>query len=410
MNEFVYVGFFSLFSCLSKKKTIIEMLCFFFPLSPLVPSVTYIWLIVLAILIVKSNFKINKLSAIVILFFSALEIVAHYSYGISDFNRMGGYLLCMAIVFYLIYDDNQFANYDKCLNLYSWGTFALCALYIENAIVHSPSGWMEMMANGSLRIGGVVHSAFIGMTIDLNANSLAYFALTGTMTSLVILQNYTGFTKHYRIMFVLQMIFVTITGALTISRTWILVFIVCILLLILSKGKTRSSLLKSLLITIVVILSAVVVFTHDSGFIASAFIKRFTNADLKTGSGRIEIFEQYMALFWENDRYIWLGTGVTDYREVVNMWQSMHMGLQQILICLGIPGAIIFLISIINPTLFALKEKLSLLYWIPFVAIVLFTQTIQFLNPWLIMLPYVICVYALRYGHTKTKEMNSIKC
>lgn len=407
LNEFVYVVFFSVLFSLSRKENIIEMLCFFFPLSPLISSVTYIWLIVLAIMVVKSGLIIKKSRSLIILFFVVLELVAHYLYGISDTNRMGGYLLCMAVMIYLIYEDDPCIDYENCLILYSWGAFSLCAFYLENAMAHSPSGWMAMMAAGSLRIGGVVHSAFEGMTIDINANTLAYLALTGTVTSIVLFRNKAILNDLHRILFIFQMIFVTVIGALTVSRSWLLVIAICAILLYMSQKKTKNTMLKYLLIILLIILSGAVIFSQGNNFIVNAFVKRFTNGEMKTGAGRTEIFEQYMTLFWADDRFIWLGTGVTDYREVINMWQSMHMGLQQILICLGVPGAIVFLISVIKPVAFAIKERLSLLYWIPFVAIVLFTQTIQFLNPWLIMLPYVIGVYTLKYGYALQRNNDS---
>ena len=105
VNEFIYVAVFVTIFALSKKENIIEMLCFFFPLSFHVSSVTYIWLAVLFILIVKDRFRFQVRRTAIIAFFSLLELLAHYLYEISDVNRMGGYLLCMALMFYLIYEE-----------------------------------------------------------------------------------------------------------------------------------------------------------------------------------------------------------------------------------------------------------------------------------------------------------------
>lgn len=398
VNEFFYVAVFSIIFALSKKENIIEMLCFFFPLSFHVSSVTYIWLIVLFILIVKDRFKLQVRRTIIIAFFSLLELVAHYLYGISDVNRMGGYLLCMALMFYLIYEEKATINYEKCLILYSYGVFALCAIYLENAISHAPSGWMSMLSTGNLRIGGTINSAITDMDIDLNANTLAYCSLTGTVISIVLLQVKTFDKRIKKILFIVQLVFVTAVGALTVSRSWLLVIVISLSFYCLVQKNTTKNFLKYMAIILVASLSIVLLFLQGDNMFINAFVSRLGNSDLRNAAGRVEIFNAYMDLFFSSNKYMIFGTGVTDYIKVTNMWQSIHMGFQQILICLGIPGGIIFLYFLIKPTFFAIKRKVPLEYWIVIISILLFTQTIQFLNPWLIMLPYVIGIYCLRYG------------
>lgn len=398
VNEFIYVAVFVTIFALSKKENIIEMLCFFFPLSFHVSSVTYIWLAVLFILIVKDRFRFQVRRTAIIAFFSLLELLAHYLYEISDVNRMGGYLLCMALMFYLIYEEKATIDYEKCLILYAYGVFALCAIYLENAISHAPSGWMSMLSTGTLRIGGAVNSAITDMDIDLNANTLAYCSLTGTVTSIVLLQTKIFDKRIKKIIFIVQLIFVTAVGALTVSRSWLLVFAISLVFYCIVQKNTPKNFLKYTTIILIITLSIVLLFLQGDNMFINAFISRFANSDLRSAAGRVEIFNAYMKLFFLSNKYMIFGTGVTDYIKVTDMWQSIHMGFQQILICLGIPGGIIFLYVLFKPTFFAIKRKVLLKYWIVIISILLFTQTIQFLNPWLIMLPYVIGVYCLRYG------------
>lgn len=405
-NRFVYVGLYTLLFVLSRKEEIVEMLCFFFPLTFIIPVVPYIFLIAFLILVVKNKFIIQLRSAFIITFFFILELTAHYLYGISDTNRMGGYLLAMGIMFYLIYEDEMLLDYKRCLVLYSYGVLVLCVLYLEDAIIQAPLNWMTMLASGTLRFGGSVNSVFDDMVIELNANSLAYSALTGTTTSIVVLQEFSKFSFMKRIYFIVQTIFVTLVGALTVSRSWLLVMLVILLLLFLSKSNNLNSIIKRIVFALLFFIVIALVLMQGNNVIINAFLNRFTTNDIQTAGGRTDILFDYMNYFFEKTTFVWLGTGVTDYIDVIGMWQSLHMGMQQILICLGIPGAIIFVISVIKPIMFAVHSNVSLVYWLPIISVFLFTQTIQFLNPWPLMLPYVIGVFSLRYGAINKEQLN----
>lgn len=56
------------------------------------------------------------------------------------------------------------------------------------------------------------------------------------------------------------------------------------------------------------------------------------------------------------------------------------------------------------PILKMRKDKIPLLYWLPFISCVIFLQSIQFLNPCMFIPTYVVCVYALRLGRDAKKN------
>ena len=133
LPDFLYVIVIALFFAFSDFESIIYKLCYMFPLSFLFESIAYIWLITLAMLMVKAawksdssrkTFKIQPGRSILILFFILLEFNAHRLYGISDTNRMGGYMLTVALLLYLLYDKRAQLNYLYSIKLYIYGTFA----------------------------------------------------------------------------------------------------------------------------------------------------------------------------------------------------------------------------------------------------------------------------------------------
>ena len=407
LPDFLYVIVIALFFAFSDFESIIYKLCYMFPLSFLFESIAYIWLITLAMLMVKAawksdssrkTFKIQPGRSILILFFILLEFNAHRLYGISDTNRMGGYMLTVALLLYLLYDKRAQLDYLYSIKLYIYGTFALCALFIINAMINAPSNWVALLASGMLRFGGTVNSKFGAMTVNLNANTLAYFSIVGVASSLSIMDSFNNMRVGERIIYIAQFALVSVIGMLTVSRSWVLAMAIILLLFFFSQMKTPRKAITVLVATVVIGLFVFMVFSQGSSSILNAFVARFTNGEVKTLAGRTDIYSDYMKAFNSNGRFMLFGTGVTDYVDVTGMWQSLHNGLQQILICLGIPGAIVFLIALLRPILTKENRQSDLVHWLPFVAVVTFTQTIQFLNPNLLMLPFVIGLYGIRNG------------
>ena len=89
---------------------------------------------------------------------------------------------------------------------------------------------------------------------------------------------------------------------------------------------------------------------------------------------------------------------MVEYRTILNVFNSIHNATQQIIVCLGIPGSVLYLIALLLPVFKVIRHKVELVYWIPFLGIVVFLQSIQFLNPSMFMLTYVPAIYCLRYG------------
>ena len=119
---------------------------------------------------------------------------------------------------------------------------------------------------------------------------------------------------------------------------------------------------------------------------------------MSTAGGRSVLFARYMDAFLANPRLYFTGTGVTSYKEITGIYNSMHNATEQILVCYGIFGSILFFIGLLTPIVRCLRKNKDL--WkmkiLPFFAVVLFIQTIQFVNPDMLMMPYVIAVYCLR--------------
>ena len=118
---------------------------------------------------------------------------------------------------------------------------------------------------------------------------------------------------------------------------------------------------------------------------------------MESGGNRTNIFRKYMEVFFVNSRFVFLGAGVTQTNAVTGMGASMHNGLQQILVCCGSLGFLLYMYALGTPVVKTCsKRKIPLVYWLPLLSVIAFTQTIQFLNPMMLMLPYAIGIYSLK--------------
>ena len=115
----------------------------------------------------------------------------------------------------------------------------------------------------------------------------------------------------------------------------------------------------------------------------------------------------YMEAFLSNPRYIIFGTGVTQYKAMTGLWGSVHNGTQQILVCCGLLGFVVYMVGLLKPVVDIRRtRKRKMAYWLPWVGCVLYVQTTQFLNPMMLMLPYIIGVYALKSEEVKYEAIH----
>ena len=106
-----------------------------------------------------------------------------------------------------------------------------------------------------------------------------------------------------------------------------------------------------------------------------------------------------MQAFAGNFRYWLIGTGTIEYQRTLAISNSMHNATQQVLICYGIPGCVIFLYLMLAPVLRLGKKRM--LYWLPFIGAIVFVQSIQFILPCTLMLQYIPAFFALKLGADK---------
>lgn len=391
INKFIYFGFTVALMAIASYQTMVYMICFMLPLVCGLPG-TYIMPCALVLLIMKKG-KVKAIQFVGIFGILLLELIAALWYPSLKFADLINYVSFAAMMVFLVQDD-AVVDYRQCVKLYLLGTLVLCGVIMWVTFADAPKNWMRLFAEGQFRIGEGREES-VGIKLSLNANSLAYYSLVGIFCSFLLMENTTAGRKLWCFAGVLLF---TSVGFLTLSRSWVLIFGVCLLLYILSKMRSPKHLLVALL-TIGAMIALAVYISGKNPELLAGFETRFNDDTVESGGSRTYIFQKYMDVYFSNFRFVLLGTGVTQGNVVAGMAGSMHNGTQQILVCCGLVGFVLYMIVLLSATLkVGPGKRISLVYWLPLISVVVFTQTIQFLNPTMLMLPYIIGVYALKMG------------
>ena len=374
--------------------TLVEMVFFLIPLFSGLPG-TYIRIGLFIFLIWKRR-GIDFKAFFSISIFSAMELVASLGYLNIDFIDIGSYLCTLAIFLFLIY-DNKKVDYEKCLILYILGVLFCCLILIIGTLMTYQGSWIELLKLGKIRLGDHNTTSGDSMKLVLNANETAYYCITAVSASL-FLSVKTNRILYKRISIVCCLI-LAICGLLSLSRTYFLLLLLIVMFFALSMLHDRKKRINIIIGIAATILLGMILYANNEAFhgLVEAIFSRFDDSDVATGGGRSHIFELYMEKFTSEIRFVLFGTGVTQYSEVLNLHASIHNMLQQILVCYGLFGFVLYLSILIYPVKRAYKcGAIDLLTLIPFFGVLIFAQSIQFINPYVLMLHYLVCVYAFR--------------
>ncbi len=403
MSKYVCLAYVLTFFVLAQYQTLVYMVCYTIPLVCGLPG-TYIMLGALVLLIIKCK-KVNLWQIGLFAVVTSMELFASAWYPKSDIVAIIQYISYAGLVFFLIHDRTDI-DFTLCLCMYLYGVAVLCGIIITTGIMAAPTNWMKQFAKGYFRFGQTQYDKNEGMQTALNANNLANYSASATFTGLLLMEKSKGFR---RIIVILMTLLAVAGGFLTISRSWLLVLAICLFLYILGKVRNPKRFIATLLIFSVVFLIGF--FAIGGTELIEGFVARMTDDDMSTGNGRTRLFTKYMDIFFRNVRFMIVGTGVTQYRAMTGNITSMHNGTQQILVCCGMIGFTVYMFGLIRPILVTRRErKIPMSYWLPLISTALYVQTTQFLNPTMLMLPYIVGIFAIKAAkNTTVKQESSVR-
>lgn len=378
---------------------LISFMFFLFPFTCGIPG--YIMLAAFILLIIK-NKSISRAQFVPVLLIFILEIINQFNVICENYTAFFSFMSFSAIFFFFLnkrYDT--FHLLEQSLIYYVIGCCFVFSVIYYNMIVQASVSdlFMGLMRNGAL---GALDNDFDFRKghLVMNANTIAYFALSCICVSSSLIKY-----SNKKITLSLLFIFSLLCGFLTFSRT----FLVCILMvvpyLIFVLKNSFKSVSGIILITLLIVL--IVVSLNNITLITTGFETRLNEENIETAGGRTILFSLYNDLWSNSEKYILFGCGVIDYGKILEIKGSMHSGIQQIYVCLGVIGLLLFIQQIGH----FLRKYLNRDNWwlvIPFIITLIFDQSVQFLNPYPLMLPILVSLLVchLKNNRIEGKEQS----
>ena len=355
------------------------------------------WIPLVLILMLKAR-KFNALQFVFAIVILLIEIIhlATYSFDV-DLIKYVLYAVDIIVFFFMLFDDTtDEGSLKNNIKYYINGVVAAALIVIAHSI--SGFGFNEVFLE-SMRIGSDFNQDEInaGMQTTFNSNQLAYFSITAFTLALFVKKIY----KH-NLVKVLMMLVLVLAGVLTASRTWIIVMaLVLALFFLFNNVKGR---LVFVLVAVALLLLAGRYITYSEAF-EERFATRFKESSFETAGHRTEIFADYNRWLAAHPERIIYGTGAIYYGKVCQIQYSMHNGTQQILVCYGVIGLLLFAIcAYAFYRRFSKKSKIKFSNYIPFLICFIFLQSGQFLSPPIMMLPCIASVLPLKLYYDDVEQ------
>ena len=366
---------------------IVCAICFLIPLHSGITGLYIYGYAVLMILLKSKKFKLKVFIPLLVIV--VYEMIMMVFAGVSQINYIIVYALTVFLLLYMMNTDEVDAKAASIS--YVAGAVALLVCIFTTAIQNYS---LEMVLAGVVRIGDYEGIEDIGQVavVTENANAMAYYALVAIFIAFHVMKSMKTLGK---IVMAASMLLLTVISLFTVSRTFIIVLLVLFLLVCLSGFNFKQKL--KFLFVLAIVLGIVIPYLQEQTQIFDAFLMRFEEDNIASGSGRTKIFSIYMKYLWNNPVRLMFGTGAVFYQKVCNLGYSMHNGTQQILVSYGVLGFLPMLGILISPIrAFLKKNKFKLTKFLPIFAVAMFAQSIQFLNPNNLMLPYAIAILCMK--------------
>lgn len=372
------------------KKDMYNYAYFLLPFAVGIPGYTYLFL---SLVVFLRQGKNNIMQILPFCVLALLEILHVFNYTFPyEIEGVASFLSFVFLFFLLIFSDDTAIDRKICLLFFCLSTvFALAVVYIRILIDNDFSSLIAGELRSGAGMGNYQEEQLLNHLM-MNANCIAYFSLALLSITLVFYSK-----RYFNKILLLFLIFTSIiSGILSFSRTWLLVAGAILLLFILGNSKNKKTILTLSIFFIVFYIIGVETGILDDATQVYKF--RMDNDNVESAGGRVPLFVAYNKIVLNNLSYTLFGVGATYYYRVCNLWNSIHNGTQQIFVAFGITGILTYLfasISFVKKYIhYNVKDNFVLI--IPFVACLIFVQTIQFLNPYPLMLPFVASACVLR--------------
>lgn len=382
----------------------VAFLCMLIPLTTGIPG-TYILTLAYIILFFRKNGAYRPMQLVFPLFFIFYEWVLSAWDTEFQFDELVFYGACLLLLSLFIFDGDFQVDYKKAMSAFLLGAsfFTVVVLIVSLREVS-----IRDFFNSTVRFGDITEIKNIPegeMHLTDNANNVGYYSAVSLALYLTLL--FSKMSLIYKAVLAIPAALCVFGGILTVSRTFALVLLILVLYYIVINLRFNW---RSFWILLALAAAGVAfIFLIDKyPEIVDRYTDRFDESVNTIADDRFGLMIEYNDYLTSHDTRFFFGTGIFPMLELTGMDVVPHNGLQQIFVAYGMIGFMIFIISMALALLSHIRPKMPpLAYWTPLLAVFVFTQTLQFLDPHPLMLPLIPALFALRLGRDERSMINN---
>lgn len=358
-------------------------LFFLFPFTCGIPGYTMLVSIIALLFKSLGKTKIRSIQIIPIVFIALLELFNNMIHiGDIDISAYASFISFIAVFFFILFDKSNYNQSRECVTAFVLGTvFVTVVIYYKMITVFG----LDMILMGHLRgaMGDITEEG-TGKLIT-NGNNMAYLSIILVSILLIGAKK----LKLPVILYYALLLFSVLIGMGSFSRTWMLLIALITVIYLIYQRSFKALFSLSLVLGAIVFL-----FPYILDAFTNVMTDRMTTENVETAGGRTVIFNHYNEIWSQNILYVLFGVSVTSYYKVLHYSHAMHNTLQQIYVCTGIMGLLLYSYCFLKFFKGKYKGKKTLVNYLPFFAGTMFLMSIQFLRPYFLMLPMIPALYA----------------
>lgn len=396
VNKYLFVLISAVAFCSLNYVNMICALAFLFPLFIGLPS-NYIIVLAVILIMTKRNVSFTRSQLLYMCIIILGETMHLFGFLSLDITEIVSYFAHVALILLVTLDKTTQYLYRRTIISFLIGIMVQLFVILFSTIKYV--GLNDMITHG-LRFGDVstLSGSTTGMILTNNQNNIAYYCVLALSCMLILIYKYKANKIAYYFLLFIPVVF----GFLTVSRTFILVSVFILFLYIAFMIKKSKKNIIPLLCMLAFLVIGYFLMLNQYHDLYQNILDRFQSKDLF--GGRDELFAEYNNYLFSHIDAFLVGTGLFPMVSTVNVTNVPHNGFQQVFVAYGILGfsAFIFLLYLIIKNA-RNKHKIDIVFYLPFIAMVIFIQSVQLLDPYELMMPIIIAFCSIRLGAIKKK-------
>ena len=363
-----------------------EMIALIIACIPMSAGFQYKYLIFVCIVIYAVRFykDIKFNSAILPLLFMMVWDLIHgifYPFVLSEFLR--GFAELIFCTFLMLIIPKKI-DYKLISRLLAISSICMMLIVLLNLLEQTNYNFEEIFV-GTYRFG-VGDESVKNYGVNYNANALGLIAnlsIAGLLQLIV--------AKKHNIFDYLLIVILVMFGVMTMSRAFLICLVLILAMFAVSGVPTFASKLRRLLLIALIVVLLVTLVLALMPNVYETFAARFKVDDVT--NGRSDLFAFYMDHLLSSPKHILFGVGRQGYGDIIaDMYTGVyvggdtemnvcHNGTQELLVCWGFPGLLLFawfIVEMINKKPKGIKR--GIVNYIPLVLILVAAQAGQLIT------------------------------